>query len=179
MHVEEWTKTAEVFQPVRRATFCEESQLKSLELAILLAVCSTVCTWPAAQSMLTPSGVRGNKRLVHPWTEQYFFLNAHFLYSTPTLSHCAATRGCSCFYADMKNNNRWVVIKKQMPHLLPRAQLSDPNWVLRLRLNQLVYFTAASWVAVVVTSKACLCCDCQRMETGCGLDVSLIKYTFK
>lgn len=80
-----------------------------------------------------------------------FFLIVYFQFSSPSLSHCAATCGCSCFSADMKNNNRWAVInkkKKQMPQLLLQAQLSDPNWVLACdQTSCRLYCCKSTWSA--------------------------------
>lgn len=139
-----------VFRLVRRASFCEGSQLKSMELAILLAVCSSVCVWPVAQSVLTPSAVWGNKkRPVCRWTA-VFFLIVYFLFSSPSLSHCAATCGCSCFSADVKNNNRWAVINTK------KAEALYACWVLRSN-NLLTLLLQVDLLSV--RSNTCLCCD--------------------
>lgn len=75
-----------------------------------------------------------------------FFLIVYFQFSSPSLSHCAATCGCSCFSADMKNNNRWAVINKKKsrcPSCCCRHSFQIQTGS-SLATKHLVDFTAAS-----------------------------------
>lgn len=61
-----------------------------------------------------PLQFEGTKKGLHaPELCSISFLIEYFLFSSHSLSHCAATCGCSCFSADIKNNNRWAVINRK------------------------------------------------------------------
>lgn len=95
--------------------------------------------WLPLQFEVTKKGLRA------PELCSIFFQIEYFLFRSTSLSHCAATCGCSCFSADMKNNNRWAVINKKKK---ADAAAAAAGTAFRSKLgSMLVDFTAASRLA--------------------------------